>query len=448
MTRQANNASRRFAARAGAVALLALLAGQTAGAQSTGSQRRSDSVRLSLREARALALRQSPELVAARMDTAVARGELRQAGLLLRSNPEAEVLGAGAGEGFEVGVSQELEIFGQQGARRGAARSGLERARSAVRNGGRVTLGELDRAFYRLVAATRRRDLAEDILRLNRRLSDVARRQLQEGEIGRLDFNLASVELGRSQARVLAAGGEVVGASIELGHLVGLSPRTTLIPVLDSTEVGVSADSGARVALTTGVDVGPDRFTLDADSLTALALRARPDLAEREAAALQAAALTSLAGREGLPNLVIRGSSEREGGDARVVRPGVGITIPFFNRNRGEVAARRAAAQQAELERTALTARIGVEVTIAVATYEATMREAAVLETTVLQPARQNRQLVETAYREGKVGIAELLLIRNQAIEAELDYWDAWLGAREALATLAEATGQNLDGPQ
>ena len=75
--------------------------------------------------------------------------------------------------------------------------------------------------------------------------------------------------------------------------------------------------------------------------------------------------------------------------------------------------------------------------------YRSATAEVAILETTVLVPARQNRGLVEIAYREGKVGIAELLLIQNQAIDAELDYWDAWLASRQARATLAEAIGQN-----
>ena len=404
-----------------------------------------DSVRLSLIEARALALGHNPELVAARLDTAIARGELRQAGLLLRLNPEADVLGAGAEDGLEVGVSQELEIFGQQSARRGAARSGLERTRSAVRNASRVTLGEVDRAFYRLVAATRRRDLAHDVLGLNRRLAEVAGRQLQEGEIGRLDFNLASIELGRSRARVLAVGRELIEAGVELGRIVGLAPRTTVIPVVDSTLDGSPTDSSAVVALATSEEaVAGGHFQLNADSLTAVALGTRPDLEEREAARREAVALARLAGREALPNLVFRGVSERQGGDVRTFRPGVGLTLPFFNRNRGEVAARRAATQQAELEHAALTARVRAEVASAIAAYEAAATEVAVLEATVLQPARQNRRLVETAYREGKFGIAELLLIRNQAIEAELDYWTAWLGAREALATMAEVTGQNL----
>ena len=39
-----------------------------------------------------------------------------------------------------------------------------------------------------------------------------------------------------------------------------------------------------------------------------------------------------------------------------------------------------------------------------------------------------------------------LLLIRNQAIDAELEYWEAWLAQHIALAELDEATGETVAG--
>ena len=160
----------------------------------------------------------------------------------------------------------------------------------------------------------------------------------------------------------------------------------------------------------------------------------------------QAEAQATTAGREALPNLVARGVTEPrdDGTDGRVFRPGVGITLPFFNRNRGRVQALRATARQAELERESVAQAIRAQVRAAVASFESASTEVQVLETTVLTPARQNRRLVEIAYREGKVGLPELLLIRNQAIDAELEYWTAWLAERQALASLAETTGTNL----
>ena len=414
-----------------------------------------DTVRLSWPEARALVIRQSPELLAARLDTTVARGELRQAGLWLRFNPSAELLGAGGGNGSEVGVSQELEIFNQQGARRAAGRAGLTRAHAGVANASRLALSEVERAFYRLVAATRRSALANEVLGLNHRLAEVANRQLGEGEISRLEYNLATVELGRSRARALAAERERMGGNLELGRLLGLPASTVLVPSADSLAVPAWADSTAAVSLTgnapgagaAGSGALTPQLAPVQDSLVTLALAQRPDLAERAAAIRQAEAQATVAGREAWPNLVLRGSSEQEAGESRAFRPGVGLTLPLFNRNRGEVEARRAEAQQATLERAALTIQVRAEVASAVAAYQAAAAEVRVLETTVLGPARQNRQLLETAYREGKIGLPELLLIRNQAIEAELDYWTAWLAAREASAALAEATSQNLTPP-
>lgn len=59
----------------------------------------------------------------------------------------------------------------------------------------------------------------------------------------------------------------------------------------------------------------------------------------------------------------------------------------------------------------------------------------------VLRPARENTQLLETAFRAGKLALPTLLLLRNQLLDAELGYWDAWLAQHVAFIQLAAATG-------
>ena len=185
--------------------------------------------------------------------------------------------------------------------------------------------------------------------------------------------------------------------------------------------------------------VRPDMTTQD---MIALALAQRPDLAERDAAIAQADADVTLARREALPNLIARVVSEQNAsGTGRAIRPGVGLTIPLFNRNQGEIDARRAFARQVALERAATAARVRADVEAALRAYQAAAGAIEVLETTVLGPARENRRLLEFAYREGKVGLAVLLLIRNQVIDAEQEYWTAWLAEREAAAELRAALG-------
>ncbi|MGH7580155.1 MAG: TolC family protein [Gemmatimonadales bacterium] len=410
-----------------------------------------DTLRLNLRQARASALRMNPALSAARLDTTIARGELRQASLFFATNPSVDLLGANGGNGLEAGVSQQIEVFGQPQARARAGRAGLVRATAGVADATRLTLGDVDRAFYQLYSATRRRRLANEVFDLAGRVADVALRQLTAGEISRLDYNLASIELGRTQARALSARREHEQATIELRRLLGVPAATPIEPVLDSADHvapgDTTAEGGDVAARTAAVRASKAAaaIRLDVDSLIAIALAGRPDLAEREAAVRQADALATTAAREALPNIVVRGATEpRDNGDGRVFRPGIGLTIPLFNRNRGRVQAFRATARQADLQRQERALTIRAQVASAVAAYQAAATEAQVLETTVLGPARQNRRLVEVAYREGKVGLPELLLIRNQAIDAELDYWTAWLAERHAVYALAEATGTNL----
>ena len=403
-----------------------------------------DTIRLSLGEARSRALGENPNLHAARLDTAVARGQLRQA-RVIRFNPSADVVARPNGEDLEAGISQEIEIFGQRGARIAVGRAGMQRAEARVTNAARLVIGEVDRTFYRLASATQRTTLSEEVLALNARLENVAGRQLAEGAISRLDYNLAVVELGRARARSLATQREREAASIELARLLGLQRGTPLSVLPDSvpglaTDAAHATSGGARVF----ADSAP---RLDVERLTEHALARRPDLAERSAAVFQTQAQASLARREALPNPVLRGVMEQPGdGGSRTWRPGIGLTLPFLNRNQGERQALRAAARQAELERAALIAVVRAEIAGAIASYESAASEAQVLERTVIAPARQNRQLAEIAYREGKIGLPVLLLIQNQAIDAELDYWSAWLAAREALANLAEATAQNVEG--
>ncbi|MBI3568113.1 MAG: TolC family protein [Gemmatimonadetes bacterium] len=416
----------------------------------TRSSTTDDTLRLTLEAARLRALRVNPDLRAARLLIAIARGGVRQASVPLRSNPSLDVLTGGIGT--ELGLTQEIEIAGQRGARHSAALAGVERATASVLNVVRLTIGEVDRTFYRYAVATQRVQLTTEVLALNRRLLDVAARQLAVGRISPLEYNLAIVESGRSEARALRAERERDQTAQQLRRLLGLAPDRAVVslialaaapaavPPTDSARapvLHVPRDSETSITRARAID------SLNVDSLTVVALRRRPDLRERAAAAAQSRGLATVARREAFPNLAFRVASERlENTGHRALRPGVGLTVPVFNRNQGEVEARQAEADQAELERAAIVVGVRASVAAAVAAYATATAEVTVFETTVLAPARENRRLLEVAFREGKVGIPVLLLIRNQVIDAELEYGQAWLAAREALAGLVEATGE------
>ena len=386
----------------------------------------SDTLTLSLRDAQRLAVRQNPSFLAARQETAIAGGDLRQA-RAYRFNPDLALLAPGAGSGgtaspYELTLTQEVEWAGQRSLRIDAAQLGVTRASASVSNAARLTLADATTAYYRALAAARRLQLAEEALALTGRLMDAVRTQLREGEISALEANLAEIENGRARGRVLTARREATSAELDLKQSIGLEPNV---------EVRLTADSAAVPAV----------VALDVDSLVALALRRRPDFAARGASVREAATLTSLARREAIPNLRIGavGERERDGGSARIGLA-VGLGLPLLNRNQGLISRRQAESVQARLEARATELAVRTEVTDAVRAYRTATEEVGVFEASVLNPARQNTALLEAAYRAGKIPLPSLLLLRNQLLDAELNYWDAWLARRESLVRLDAAT--------
>ena len=96
---------------------------------------------------------------------------------------------------------------------------------------------------------------------------------------------------------------------------------------------------------------------------------------------------------------------------------------------------------RARSKRAALVERVRAEVADALISYRTAAAESELLESTVLAPAGENRRLLETAYREGKFGLPVLLLVRNQTIDAEIEYVNAWLAEHEARAALDQSVG-------
>ena len=396
---------------------------------------------ISLAEAHSRALAQNPEFLAERQDLASARGQLRQA-RVYPFNPEFELQAPGLGKQaaigeFELSLNQEIEWAGQRRLRIRGAERGLERAESTVQDAARRTLAEVSTSFYEALAAEQRLTVAGEMAQLNEQLVSVTRIQSREGEISVMDANLAEIEAGRARAAVRAAERELTSALLEFRRRIGLGPDQ---PIRLADEV---------------VDA-PSPLALSVDSLIGLALARRPDLTARQRDREQQEALAQAARREAMPNLRVGVFLEREerfvlsGGpgepavDAGLESPrvGVGISVPLplFQRNQGVVDERLAEAERARLGHQAVDLAIRTEVTDAYQSFLATSEEHRVFEEDVLQPARANQRLLETALREGKVGLPTLLLLRNQLLDAELSHWDSWLEERLALVALGAAT--------
>jgi len=391
-----------------------------------------DGLVLSLAEARLMAAEANPELLAAMWRPAAVRGDLRTARTFL-FNPDASFEARAPRDGissrFEAELGMEIELGRQRGLRGRAGEASLSAAQRRLDDEGRRVLAEVSIAYQGLVAAEERVALVGKIDSLNSQLHAAVLTQLSEGEVSVLEANLASIEAARAQARSLEAASAREVAVRELGRLLG---RDSTLDIRTTGPSEIMAGTEGSRSLREYVE---------------LALSARPDLKALEHDVERARQEERLVRREAFPNLRIAGLATRED---PLTDPELGVafglSLPLFNRNQGQLDRRRAETFEVDQLRRAAELRIQTEVENALLLFESAERETALLEAGLLGPIRENQRLLDTAYREGKIDLANLLLLRNQLLDAELSYWDAWERRERARTELESATGTILNG--
>lgn len=392
-----------------------------------------DTLELSLSAARSLAAEANPELLAASWRPEAAQGDVRTA-RTLQFNPDLSFENRSPSDGmtsrYEAALGLEFEWAGQRGLRGQASDAALSAANRWFDDEVRRVLTEVSFAYVSLVAAEQRVALVEEINRLNMQLHAAVRTQLAEGEVSALEANLVTIEATRATARTMEVSSARQAAALVLGRMLG---RASTEPI---RTVGPAAVSGPPTW---------EASTLDDHVLVALA--SRPDLRALEHDVARAQQEERLARREALPNLRVAGLATREDplADPKLGLS-LGVSLPLFNRNQGQGVRRRAEIAEVEQTRKATELRVRTEVENALLLYESGEREVSLLEAELLGPIRENQGLLDTAYLEGKLDLASLLLLRNQLLDAEMSYWDAWERRERAKTELESATGAILQG--
>ena len=188
---------------------------------------------LTLEHAWQLAEEANPALKSARANLVAAEGQLTDAQGLLWNNPQiaAERLrrtvpDPGLGERrqreWAVGLTQTLEIAGQQGYRRTAAEQELAALRETVEEARRQLRAEVEQKFVRVVALQLRAEMEPGLVDLIKENSAVTRKRFDAGEDTKLDANLAEVELGRARNQLETIGEQLIQARAELATLLQL----------------------------------------------------------------------------------------------------------------------------------------------------------------------------------------------------------------------------------
>ncbi len=369
-----------------------------------------------------LLVRDGPQARAIRATTDVV--VLEQAARLVFPNPAASYTREGAGFTEFFQVDQSLPAFGLRKAleRAGvAAREAAEAERDArlwqLRSTGHETVA-------RLRAASERINAAESLVTLVDGLIQVLSTREREGEGSRFDRVRAQQELVDAQ-QVMAA--SAIERSEARSALAALLPPGTTVP--ESIAALPQAPPAESI-----------------DALIARATASRAELRALQAAARRFSLEADVARRTtGVAPTITAGLKRAdEAGETRaggVV--GVSVAVPFFNRGTRDAARWNAERVRAELERAAVEADIRGQIRRA-AEALALRRQSGEVVAASLASADELIAIADVAYREGEIGILQLLDAYRTAARARERAIETNLNLRLAQIALERAVGVSL----
>jgi cobalt-zinc-cadmium efflux system outer membrane protein len=372
------------------------------------------------REIVELIVREGPQAHAIRAEADVMRQE--QLARLAYPNPAVMYSREGAGFTEFLQVEQSLPVFGVRDA---LSRAGIAATAAAEANRDArlwVLRAEARAVVARLTAEQARLEAAESYRRDVERLMEILRTREREGEGSRFDLLRAELELRDARQLVTSA---AVAAADARAQVTAILPR----------DIAVGRVTGAA------------EEQRPAPALNALVTRAASTRVELRALQLSAerAALESDAARRArLPSPALFGGLKRAADDAGRQRGGVfgvSVFVPLFDAGGREAARWTAERTRVESERRAVEQQIRAE--IARASEALTLRRAAVFgdqEAT----GEELMRIAEVAYREGEVGILELLDAVRTASRARTRSIEMRLDARLAQIALERAVGDVL----
>lgn len=389
---------------------------------------------LTLEAAWQLAEQANPVLNSARANLATAEGQFADAQGLLWNNPQIAAervrhtvpdpgLGDQTQREWRVGLTQTLEIAGQQGYRRTAAEQDLAAQRETIEEARRQLRAEVEQKFVRVLSLQLRTEMETGLVDLIKNNSAVTRKRFDAGEDTKLDSNLAEVELGRARNQLETVGEQLIQARADLAMLLQLPAER--LPVVKGTLV-------AKPELP---------YTLE-QLLAAAASRAQlRALDYREQAARNRLGLERAAV---YPDVTVGLSSAREGpGDARekLVGLSVSIPLPFFRRNAAGIGKASAELTQAEIEKQTAGRDVRARVLALWQKLDSLRQRTQRLEQSVLQRLEENQRLSTAAYRAGEISLVQMLLATRQVLDTRREVLEAMTDFALTRSELEQSAG-------
>lgn len=373
---------------------------------------------LTLDEAIQIAERASTNVRLREAQLASAEGLRREAASPFFNNPElsAEQARRRPNEGGEptstdrtVGLSQAIEIGGQQGRRRQAAAANLEALQLEIEDARRQARADAMLRFNSVLNAQRRVQIEQRAAQLFETTSQAVARRRSAGEDTRLDANVALIEAERARNSLAVAQEQLVEARAELAALLQLPPAQ--LPT-------VAAPKPSDLAVNSSFNL--EQLLLAVQNhprVRSLASReqvARSRLAVEQAKRLPDVTVGMSVGKEGPPN-----------GRERVTTLSLTVPLPVFNRNSAAIGQAVSDLTQAEVERSAGTRDAEAQVRRLWLRLSSQRDRVLRLQDAIVAAARDNQQLATRSRQAGQIGLLDQVQVNRQAVDAERELIEA-----------------------
>ena len=399
--------------------------------------------RLTLRQALGQTLIGSPELAQFSYDIRSAEARTLQAGF--RPNPEIQLQAEDfAGNREQAGfrtyqgtltLSQQIELGGKRRDRLRLAHAETSLAGWNYETQRLDVLTEATRAFVEVLAAQRRLALTEDSLRLEQQFYGAVSERTRAGDASSLEERRAQVSRSNGQILIEQARRDLAVSRTRLAAIWGSNT-----PLFDHAEGNLGSGIERPPALA---------------SLLTLASR-NPDLARWQTEIAQREAKLAVEQSRNVPDITLNAGirnygagqptvdDEPGGGGGYAFVGGIGLPLPVFGLNKGNILD-----AQAQLEKSRVQRR-GAEVRVTTAIQRGFQRISAAYETitalrrNVMPAAQSAYDGISTGYRQGKFGLLDVLDARRALFDARNRLIDAEASYQTSLAELERLIGQPL----
>jgi len=386
---------------------------------------------ITLSSALKLVVANNPTLLSLVFQRESAGARLKQAGLWPNPELDAEFEDVGwdapglTESEITISLSQELEIFGQRGARRTLAAAGMSAAEWDIATGAFDLYLEVKRRFYVAAHAQERLLLSHTSVELAEGIVDNMEFRISRGAALQSELLLASLELQRMQLAREEAKQEFDVARVLLTSLWNAQ----------TPDIAISIDTDPDLTSVL------DRLSTVEDAIdstrSVTALNRQADLVRAE---------TQLVAAEARPSITLSGGYKRlEADNSNSLLFGISLPLPLWNSRQGEKQSLESQARALgyELARERIETR--AQIHSGVIRLRQLIDRHNIINNELLPTAESAFQTLRSSYDAGRLPYTNLLDAGRSLIELRFEHCDLLLSIQRQIIAIEEITGLKIN---